>query len=392
MRKDDSLEFLRGVAALVVLNWHTLLAFAPSASGIFADGPANSLQTSFAFVAFNGPSAVYLFFVLSSFVVVKRYFTSRKMQDLGLAAIKRLPRLAGPVLVTVLASCLVFKLDLYFFSEASTLTASPWLASFAYAPKVLSPETASFSEAFTEGAWRTFVFGDNYYDTSLWTMWFEFWGSLAAFILAPILFLLHDRTPLLAWVALFIGMFVAWSINFMLVAFPVGLSLYLVLASTFRPNARLRAVIVVVALVLLGYAGNAVGAYRPLAILDFNGLSAEMRQAYVAIPASVMLVYAVLTMESPPSWMTGKVARFLGDLSFPLYLVHAPVICSLGSWALLTSGSAPIAAAVAMLGSIIVALPLVVFNNWWVAALGNLVGRLRRRGGMVVAAPEAANI
>jgi len=324
--------------------------------------------------------------------VVKRYFTSRKMQDLGLAAIKRLPRLAGPVLVTVLASCLVFKLDLYFFSEASTLTASPWLASFAYAPKVLSPETASFSEAFTEGAWRTFVFGDNYYDTSLWTMWFEFWGSLAAFILAPILFLLHDRTPLLAWVALFIGMFVAWSINFMLVAFPVGLSLYLVLASTFRPNARLRAVIVVVALVLLGYAGNAVGAYRPLAILDFNGLSAEMRQAYVAIPASVMLVYAVLTMESPPSWMTGKVARFLGDLSFPLYLVHAPVICSLGSWVLLTSGSAPIAAAVAMLGSIIVALPLVVFKNWWVAALGNLVGRLGRRGGIVAAVPEAANI
>lgn len=257
---------------------------------------------------------------------------------------------------------------------------------------MLTPETASFSDAFAQGAWRTFIFGEHYYDTSLWTMWFEFWGSLAAFVLAPIVFLLHDRTSLLAWVALLIGMFVAWSVNFMLVAFPVGLSLYLLLAWKFRPNAWSRAVIVIIALALLGYAGNSVGFYRPLAVLDFDSLTHDMRQAYVAIAASLMLVYAVVTVENPPSWLTGKAARFLGDLSFPLYLVHVPVICSLGSWTLLTSGSAPLSAAAAMLGSIVMALPLVAFNNWWVAALGNLFGRLRRRGGVMAVAPEAANI
>ena len=78
MRKDASLEFLRGAAALIVLNGHILRAFAPSAAGGDGDNAAQSLKTSLAFIAFNGGSAVYLFFVLSSYVLVKRYFQSRE--------------------------------------------------------------------------------------------------------------------------------------------------------------------------------------------------------------------------------------------------------------------------------------------------------------------------
>ncbi|MGX5841270.1 acyltransferase family protein [Mesorhizobium sp. ArgA1] len=372
--------------------WHTMLGFAPSASGIFADGPANSLQTSLVFVAFNGPSAVYLFFVLSSFVLVKRYFASRKPQDLLVGAIKRLPRLAGPVLVTVLASCLVFKLDLYFFPEAGAQTGSPWLASFGYASKVLTAETASFFEAFAQGAWRTFIFGDSFYDSSLWTMWCEFWGSLIVFTLAPAVFFLHDRMPWLAWCTIAVGMVLAWLVNIAFVAFPMGLSLYLLLDWKFRPNPWSKAAIMAAALLLLGYAGNGVGVYRPLAALEVDGLPDHIRQACVAMVASVMLVYALLKMESPPSWLTGKAARFLGDLCFPLYLVHVPVICSLGSWAFLASGSAAFGAAASILGSIAAALPLMLFNNWWVAAVDTLSGRFRHHGRVMAEAPRTVNI
>lgn len=392
LRKDNSLEFVRGVAAIVVMFWHTMLGFAPSASGIFADGPANSLQTSLVFVAFNGPSAVYLFFVLSSFVLVRRYHASRKPWDLLVGAVKRLPRLAGPVLVTVLVTCLVFKLDLYFFSEAGALTGSPWLAKFGYASKVPTAQTASFPEAFMQGVWRTFIFGDSFYDSSLWTMWFEFWGSLMVFALAPVIFFLQGRIPLLSWCALLIGMVLAGMVNLVFIAFPIGLSLYLLLGWKFRPNAWSRVAIIALSLVLLGYAGHGVGIYRPLAVLEVEGLSSDVRQACVAILASAMLVYAVLSTGNPPSWLTGKTARFLGDLSFPLYLVHVPVISSLGSWAFLTSGSAAFGAAAAMLGSIAVALPLMAFNNRWVAVLGNLSSRLWRRHSLTVAAPASASI
>jgi len=43
-----------------------------------------------------------------------------------------------------------------------------------------------------------------------------------------------------------------------------------------------------------------------------------------------------------------------------------------------------------MLGSILAALPLVIFNNWWVQVLGALFNRFRR-GGPIAAAPAAAS-
>ena len=147
----------------------------------------------------------------------------------------------------------------------------------------------------------------------------------------------------------------------------------------------------IVSLALLGYAGSAVGIYRPFALLE-TAVSDDvgLRQACVAIPASIMLVYAMLSVDEPPAWLSGRAARFLGDLSFPLYLVHLPVICSLASWVLLVSGSTALGAAAAMLGSILAALPLVIFNNWWVQVLGALFNRFRR-GGPIAAAPAAAS-
>ncbi|WP_027051639.1 acyltransferase family protein [Mesorhizobium erdmanii] len=389
MRKDASLEFLRGVAALVVLSGHTLRAFAPSAEG--AAGAAQSLKTSPGFIAFNGGSAVYLFFVLSSYVLVGRYFQSRKAQDLLLGAIKRLPRLAGPVLVAVLASCAIFKLDLYFFEDAAAVTQSGWLGGFGNATKVLSPETASFADAFLQGAWRTFIYGDKYYDSSLWTMTVEFWGSMLTFALAPIFFFLRDRWALFSWFCIATGVFLALQASFFFCAFPASLLLYPLLALGFRPNWWVRGAMVTISLALLGYAGDAVGIYRPFAVLETTvSDDVGLRQACVAIPASIMLVYAVLSADQPPSWLSGKTARFLGDLSFPLYLVHVPVICSLASWVLLVSGSAALGAAAAILGSLLAALPLMAFNNWWVRALGALFNRLRRDG-TLAATPAAAS-
>ncbi|ADV13461.1 MULTISPECIES: acyltransferase [Mesorhizobium] len=388
MAKDASLELLRGVAALVVLNGHCLGAFAPLMEGE-GDLAGQSLKTSLAFVAFNGGSAVYLFFVLSSYVLVKRYFQTSKAQDLRLGAIKRLPRLAGPVLVTTLASCIIFKLDLYFIKDAAAVTQSDWLRSFGNASKVLSPETASFADAFLQGAWRTFIYGDNYYDSSLWTMTVEFWGSMLTFALAPIVFFLQGRWTLSFWVCIAAVVFLALQVSYFLCAFPASLLLYPLLAMDFRPNRWVRGAMVMVSLALLGYAGSAVGIYRPFAVLDVAS-DVGLRQACVAIPASVMLVYAVLSVDEPLSWLSGKVARFLGDLSFPLYLVHVPVICSLGSWVLLTSGSTALGAAAAILGSILAALPLMTFNNWWVQMVGALFNRFRR-GGPIAAAPAASS-
>src|ERR1700728_2842757 len=105
-KKDLPLEALRGLAAIAVLLWHSMLGFFPQWSGIFPDRwpPEAALSGQVWYGLIYGTAAVTLFFVLSGFVLTRRFLMNGDQQIILRGAIKRWPRLAGPVLVTVLAS------------------------------------------------------------------------------------------------------------------------------------------------------------------------------------------------------------------------------------------------------------------------------------------------
>jgi peptidoglycan/LPS O-acetylase OafA/YrhL len=178
VKKDIPLEAIRGVAALVVVVWHVCLGFFPHS--------ISSWQATPLFVFMNGSAAVQLFFVLSGYVLTRRYFESGDNRILLKGVAKRWPRLMGPVLLVVLASYLLFKLDLYQFKQAGAVSGSKSLVTFAYGYDVKMP--IQFWDALGQGAFLTFFRGDCYYDTSLWTMHPEVIGSFIAFGFAPILF------------------------------------------------------------------------------------------------------------------------------------------------------------------------------------------------------------
>jgi peptidoglycan/LPS O-acetylase OafA/YrhL len=74
----------------------------------------------------------------------------------------------------------------------------------------------------------------------------------------------------------------------------------------------------------------------------------------------------------------------LGRLSFPIYLVHLPVIFSLGCWCYLRLVAAlPLMPAIAatvlisLSGIVAVAVPLGGFDRRWVGAISRAVLRLR---------------
>src|SRR5215472_16570432 len=126
MKKDIVLEAIRGGAALVVVVWHVCVGFFPySLNGWWQGSPLNLFM--------NGHSAVQLFFVLSGYVLTRRYFESGNNRILLRGAVKRWPRLMGPVLLVVLASYMLFKLDLYQFEQAGAVSGSGWLIGFANA-------------------------------------------------------------------------------------------------------------------------------------------------------------------------------------------------------------------------------------------------------------------
>ena len=94
-KKINGLESARGLAALVVVAWHTSLGFYPGLSGIFRGFDVNqSLQGSPLYTLINGTAAVVFFFVLSGYVLSRGFLTSGDLNILKRNAIKRLPRLA----------------------------------------------------------------------------------------------------------------------------------------------------------------------------------------------------------------------------------------------------------------------------------------------------------
>lgn len=161
------------------------------------------------------------FFVLSGFVLCWSYFHSRDHASLKRSVIKRWPRLAGPVLITTLASYCLFKLGAYHFSEAALLTKSPWLGTFALSG--WTPEfTPNIFKAIIQGI-TTFFSGDATYNSNLWTMQPEFLGSLVVFLLGALIVSIFS----LQYVILLAPLFLVWALGTNMYFFPFVLGLFL---------------------------------------------------------------------------------------------------------------------------------------------------------------------
>jgi peptidoglycan/LPS O-acetylase OafA/YrhL len=384
--RDNALEALRGLAAVSVLAWHSMLGFFPERSGLFPYlDPAQAINTRVWFGLVYGSSSVSFFFVLSGFVLTRYLFVSGDASQIYRNAIKRLPRLAFPVLITVLLSYLAFRLNLYSHRTAGLTSRSAWLYHFANASQEPVP---SFVDALKQGSYRTFFRGDEYYDSSLWTMRYEFIGSLVAFGLA-LLVQPIERTGLRVYLIVVVALLCHW-IDPLYVAFPLGVALAALLPSRridVRPLAT--AGLVFGYVYLAGYAGLAAGAFRPFVWLA----PANIPPPYVNMTGAVLLLIAAETSQGLRSFLSRPWGTFLGRVSFPLYLVHVPVLCSAGCaafLALVNRFGAPLpqvaAVAVTVAVSFALAYPLTRASEWWVLQLNRVVARIAPRA----AAPRAS--
>lgn len=377
--KDLPLEAVRGLAAITVLLWHSMLGFFPQWSGILPGNwpPQAALNGQVWFGLIYGTAAVTLFFVLSGFVLTRRFFITGDQRIILRGAIKRWPRLVGPVFVTVMVSWLLFRLGAYHFTEGGAATGSVWLSKFAYAFDV--PFIPRFLDAAGQGAFLTFFRGDAFYDSSLWTMRYEFVGSFVAFGLALLVALLPKTAGALRLVVIAVVFLLCYFASPAYAAFPAGVGL-----AAFLPQRRNRlpgwavCAAIVFAIYLLGFSGAKVGAFGWLA--SALGPNQDLTQ----IVASVLIIAAVeLAPDAFRQRLSGRIAEFLGAVSFPLYLLHVLVLCSLGcavlvwakTWA---SGPYPsiLAGVATMIGSVLAAIPLLFFNERWVALVNTATSRL----------------
>lgn len=333
------LDGLRGLAACMVLFGHLLMMVWPSlltAETYPVATPAwqHALAASPLSALWDGRLAVDIFFVLSGYVLTAAV-TERPMVFPALAA-KRYMRLLLPVLVATLPALLLQPHGLYFHHELGFVTGSAWLHKQTVAgfhPSVLS--------WLYNGIWVVFfVDGETSFNSPLWTMRFEWYGSLLVFLLCC---LLSDPRKRMS-VAFALGLLLADLANYAyLHLFCVGMILHDAgRIGEGRGYARGR-VCNLVGLGLLGF-----GLYLPrllMLLIEAHGAAFSgllwLRRCLPAwqgdrwMLAAIFVVAGVVLSSSLRRFLSRAACQFLGRISFPLYLFQLPLLLSFISWMML---------------------------------------------------------
>jgi len=320
------LDGIRGLAAFFVLLHHFCLAFYPAYyTHEMADSHLNGMElvydnTFFSFLT-SGSFCVHIFFVLSGYVLSRKYYRENDLGIIIASAQKRYLRLFIPVGATLLFSYILLQVGAYYNVQAAAITGShEWLGGFWTFPRPAIVFLKSF-------LWETMFLGNNQYDTTMWTMSIELYGSMLVFAL---LALTHNSRNKGVMLVLTSVALVAMG-KTQYICFVLGISFnYLEL----RPPALSSPVRVLLSTGLM-VAGCMLGSYeihgdtKPF-FAHLPPVVKAMRGIY-HIAGGYFVILAVLLSPRLQAFFSSRLLRFLGFISFSLYLLHCLIIGSLGS-------------------------------------------------------------
>lgn len=176
--KVAAAEGIRGIACFMVVVSHLSLSFFPylhyfDHSRLAPFGLELSIHSSpFAFF-YSGTAAVYIFFVLSGYVLSYAIMNSKnQLYSIKSMTIKRYPRLMLPAL----GSCILLWLA-FTYTHPDGTHLSEWID--VMGEQINTP----FWDALFDGTIRVFWLGYSQYNWVLWTMKIELVGSLLVFAL-----------------------------------------------------------------------------------------------------------------------------------------------------------------------------------------------------------------
>ena len=298
------LDGLRGWAALAVVVYH-------STWELFGDYTPRVRIRALS-LATDGDLAVGIFFVLSGVVLSRPYLRSCDTARVTRMAMARYVRLMIPVAGASTIALLMMMGGLLHNGQAiSVVGRADWLGDrLMQIPSVLAWAKFSLYDVF-------FCYDMNRsYGPFLWTMPIELAGSYMLFSLFA-LFGRFWRARFLAYVVTF-GL--AWMLAQYLAAFVVGAIAAEYGQSHVQQMLRRHRVADVIGFLLL------------IAAAIASDMLRSTYSPHRIIALAAVVVGAVILSPALQAVLQTRVSRWLGRVSFPLYLVHAFVIYGPGCW------------------------------------------------------------
>lgn len=323
------LEGMRGLAAIIVVLHHYILAFYPAMSSaneaqihnetsyfeeVMAQIPLN--------IFYNGGFAVCIFFILSGYVLSNNYHQNNNPKILIQYGIKRYFRLLVPVSVSILVAYAFVHLGFMNRLHLGDITKSKeWLAgSFNISDNIYPLVKNMFLDVF--------LFKDNTYNPVLWTMTYELLGS---FLIFAFLFITHPiKYKWSLYGLLVIILFVTR--NEYYAAFILGVILNKYVVQKRRESKSMN--VPTWLLWLLFLIGFYLSSYPSCinikntiyGVLYFPWLNNEV---FYHVIGSFIIMFVFVNSPKAQSALSGKILNYVGKISFSFYLLHFIILCSL---------------------------------------------------------------
>jgi peptidoglycan/LPS O-acetylase OafA/YrhL len=303
------IDGIRGWASLIVLLFH---AFREMLRGVIP-GVDNPLLAPL----FASDIAVSVFFVLSGDALSLGFFHSGQLGAIDRLVVRRYFRLTVPILMSCLLTYIIMKAGFdHHFEAARILGNRSWLGGFLdFSPSLYECLKYSLMKVYV--AHTTGLS----YNPFLWTMSIEMTGSMLVFVACYLwprlksgeqlcIYLVIGLTALGSFFSLFFAglLFSHWRRR--------GVFERLLLSRHHQYRAVLVAAVCIAVYVLAGSLNS----------------THEMVHRLLIPALSMTLVFCAYTQRRLKAFFSGATSRFLGVISFPLYLLQFQVLISLMSW------------------------------------------------------------
>lgn len=321
----ELLDGLRGVAAILVLFYHIFegFSFAEVTNGA-GDGIIRTLN--------HGHIAVDFFFILSGFVISYAYDDRWNKMNTWQFFKRRLIRLHPMLIMGAIIGCLAFA-SVGFERWDGTTAPTGWVMTALLLTMFMIPAVPSVPYEVRGNGEMFPLNGPG------WSLFFEYIGNISY-----ALFMRRMSTRILTTFTILLGIAHAWffignvsgydmigvgwtidEVNFWggLVRMLFPFSMGMLLARTFKPR-KIKGVfwICSIALVVL---------FSIPYIASSGSISLNSLYEFVCI-AFIFPMLVWLGACGTASGTTGKMNRVLGELSYPLYIVHYPIMYIFYAW------------------------------------------------------------
>jgi peptidoglycan/LPS O-acetylase OafA/YrhL len=364
--KYESLDGLRGLAALSVVLLHYVQGFAPFLVGYVATRRhvpfERAISTTPLQLPLAGNFAVCIFFVLSGFVLSLSFFRHKDAAVLIPSAARRYFRLLLPALGSVMLAYFVLRVGGIHAKQASVGSeSSTWLA-------ILWNSPAHLSQALYQGFYGIWFGAFNVsdsYNVVLWTMHYELLGSFLVFMFLALFGKMQNRWLIYAAFGLifiktyYLGFVFGMAISDIFVTQP---------AVKNKLSNRLLWFLLPVAIVLGTWTNGTI--YQSVySRIHVAALSPAELEIFMHTLGALIIVLAAIKLDALSRLLKTRMLQYLGKISFALYLTHLVILGSLASYlftVILPHAGYVAATTVAFTVSVSISLIVATFYTRWV--------------------------